>query len=144
MIYKRLGIPSGIGFLEHFLGGHVNVGPVTVFGENAMHWGVTIVTQKWGYVCFRLPIPSFGRWWPLYFYVSPNATPWASTFYIGPSRTERTASVLRRNKYGHNFDCRRMWIACPDCNGRENQSSAFCWLCDGTGEIMDRMESSNG
>ncbi|MEE8729756.1 MAG: hypothetical protein SOI28_05715 [Rahnella inusitata] len=68
---------------ESFLSGHINVGRVTIFGDNAMHWAVNIRTKRWGYICFRLPFRSHRRWWPLYFYCSPNGTPWAATFKIG-------------------------------------------------------------
>jgi len=90
--------------LDRLFGGHINIGPVTVYGRNAMHWAVNISTKRWGYVCFRLPLRCYGRWWPLYFYVSPNAAPWASTFYIGNDRGERSASVQRRRAFGHRFD----------------------------------------
>jgi hypothetical protein len=73
---------SQLPFWERYFGGHVNIGPVTIFGENAMHWAVNIKTTRWGYVCFRLPLRSFGRWWPLYWYCSPDATPQAATFII--------------------------------------------------------------
>ena len=88
---------------EHF-GGHVNLGPVTAYGENAMHWAVNVRTRWWGYVCFRLPVRCFGRWWPLYLYASPNGTPWASTFCVGEGQDERRRAVLRRATFGHNFD----------------------------------------
>ena len=84
--------------------GHIDVFNITIYGENAMHWGVTIHTNRFGYVCFRLPLRCFGSWWPLYFYLSPNATPWASTFYMGSERSIRTESAIRRKKYGHNFN----------------------------------------
>lgn len=41
---------------ENFMSGHVSFGPVTIFGENAMHWAVNIKTKRWGYICFRLPL----------------------------------------------------------------------------------------
>jgi hypothetical protein len=71
-----------------------------------MHWGVNVHTKRWGFVCFRLPLTCFGRWWPLYFYVSPNATPWASTFHRGGWRSERERerAEQRRAAFGHNFD----------------------------------------
>ena len=75
-----------LSFAENFLGGHWKLGSFTLYGENAMHWAVNIKT-RWGYVCFRLPFKCFGRWWPLYFYISPNATPWAATFIIPKSYT---------------------------------------------------------
>lgn len=87
------------------LGGQVSVGPVTVYGHNAMHWGVNVWTKKYGYVCFRLPFRCFGRWWPLYFYLSPNATPWAATFMLGKrARVEGRDTIRRRRaELGHNF-----------------------------------------
>ena len=93
-----------LSFRENFLGGHICLGSVTVYGENAMHWTVNIKTSRWGYVCFRLPFRCFGSWWPLYFYVSPNATPWASTLYMGESKSQKKKSKIRREKYGHNFN----------------------------------------
>jgi len=69
-------------FWDRHFGGHIAIGPVTIYGENAMHWAVNIRTKRWGYVCFRLPLRCFGRWLPLYFYCSPNATPGAATFII--------------------------------------------------------------
>lgn len=77
---------------------------ITIYGDNAMHYGITVWTNKWGFICFRLPLKSCGKWWPLYFYVSPNATPWASTFYLGPDRREKWLSKIRRVAFGHNFD----------------------------------------
>ncbi len=96
-------------WLERKLSGHISIGPVTLYGANAMHWAVDIRTRRWGYVCFRLPLPCFGRWWPMYFYLSPNATPWASTFYLGDERGEREAAKQRRERLGHNFDSESNW-----------------------------------
>lgn len=67
---------------ENHMGGHVSLGPLVIYGENAMHWAVNI-SSPWGYICFRLPLRCFGRWWPLYFYISPDATPQAATFLVG-------------------------------------------------------------
>jgi len=91
--------------LDHWMGGHIHFGSVTIYGRNAMHWGVNIHTRRWGYVCFRLPFTCYGKWWPLYFYVSPNATPWASTFLWGGDgdHSARTARE-RRDAFGHNFN----------------------------------------
>ena len=72
----------GLGFWRNVFGGHMNIGPITIFGENAMRWAVNIKTKRWGYVCFRLPFRCFGRWWPLYFYCSPDGTPTSATFII--------------------------------------------------------------
>lgn len=69
-------------FWERYFGGHVTLGPVTIYGENAMHWAVNIRTERWGWVCFRLPLRCFGRWWSLYWYCSPDATPCRATFKV--------------------------------------------------------------
>lgn len=91
--------------ITKFFSGHIRIGNVTVYGRNAMHWGVVVWTKRWGAVCFRLPLRCFGRWWPLYFYVSPNATPWASTYYIGGLDWEHQGDKARRRRraFGHNF-----------------------------------------
>lgn len=70
-------------FKYEFLTGHISVGRLTVYGRNAMHWGVTFWTKKYRFICFRLPLPCFGKWYPLYFYCSPDATPCAATFKLG-------------------------------------------------------------
>lgn len=57
---------------ERLMAGHISIGNLTVYGRNVMHWGVNLYTKKYGYVCFRLPLPCYGRWWPLYFYCSPK------------------------------------------------------------------------
>lgn len=73
---------KSLSWWENFMGGHLSIGPLTIYGENAMHWAVNIRTQRWGYVCFRLPFRCFGNWWPLYFYTSPNGTPAKATYCI--------------------------------------------------------------
>lgn len=91
---------------KEWMTGHINIGKrITVYGRNAMHWGVTIRTKKYGYICFRLPFTCERRWYPLYLYFSPNATPWASTFFIGKnhSRGQKKLSKLRKQSFGHNF-----------------------------------------
>lgn len=92
-------------WLDNILGGCVSIGPATFHGHNAMHWGAYIKTRRWGYVCFRLPLPCYGRWWPLYFYLSPNATPWAATFMLGRKhrRDDWALARVRRNRLGHGF-----------------------------------------
>lgn len=66
--------------IERFFGGHLSIGPLTIYGENAMHWAVNIRCQR-GYLCFRLPLRCFGYWWPLYCYFSPDATPHSATWW---------------------------------------------------------------
>jgi hypothetical protein len=98
-----------------FLGGHISVGRLTIYGRNAMHWGITFWTKKYGFICFRLPLTCFGRWWPLYLYFSPNATPWASTFMIGKKHDSKDWALSRVRRYalGHNF----YYNSEPDENG---------------------------
>lgn len=91
---------------EKIMSGHISIGRLTVYGRNAMHWGVQIWTKKYGYICFRLPLTCYGKWWPLYLYFSPNATPWAATFMLGKkhSRDDWALARIRRLCLGHNFD----------------------------------------
>ena len=36
---------------EKILGAHVDIGPITIYGENAAHWAVNI-NSKWGVYLF--------------------------------------------------------------------------------------------
>jgi len=78
---------------------------VVIFGFNAMHVAIHIWTKRWGYICFHPTVRCFGKWWRWYFYLSPNATPWAATFAIGPGIREedKVRANLRQHVYGHNF-----------------------------------------
>ena len=89
--------------LERYLGGHVSIGRVTIYGLNAMAWGVTIDTKKYGYICFRLPFTTWFVWQPLYFYFSPNGTPTHSTLYYGKSKDIKEKSKIRKELLGHGF-----------------------------------------
>jgi hypothetical protein len=90
-------------FLEKYLGGHLTIGKMTVHGLNAMHWGVTYHTKKYGYISFRLPFTCWGKWIPLYFYISPDGTPQSSTLYIGNDLEEKKLSKLRYKYLGHGY-----------------------------------------
>ncbi len=100
----------GLSWFENFIGGHVSIGPITIFGANAMCWTVNIST-KWGYLCFTLPVMARWRinsrgqkWWQWYIYLSPNGTPWASTFYRGSDKNEVIRAKIRKRNFGHGFD----------------------------------------
>lgn len=67
---------------ERRLSGHISIGPIVIYGFNAMHCAVNIRTDRFGYICFKPPTFVFGRWWPAYFYVSPDATPQSATFNL--------------------------------------------------------------
>lgn len=92
---------------------HFRLGPLTIFGANAMHFSWQLRT-RWGYLCAR-PSTFYRRhgsdggrigWWRWYVYLSPNGTPWAATFAIGPglSADEKRGAKQRRQKYGHGFN----------------------------------------
>jgi hypothetical protein len=78
---------------ERHLGGHLSLGPITVYGFNAMHLAVNIRSPL-GYVCFH---PGWGPW-PWSFYVSANATPWGAWLVAGPAieREDRARAASRR------------------------------------------------
>jgi len=83
--------------------GHINLGKrITVYGNNAMHYSIEIWTKRFGFICFHPSIKD----WPWYFYCSPNATPWAATYAIGPGLREddKKFAPIRKSKFGHNFD----------------------------------------
>lgn len=95
--------------LAVLIGGHFNLGHLTIFGDNAMHFGCTYWTKRYGYICFQLPIPcgiaDKFRWQPLYLYLSPNATPWCATYVLG-SRfdfKDKIKAKYRKKLLGHNF-----------------------------------------
>jgi hypothetical protein len=100
-----------LGFWQTYFGGHITIGSVTIFGANAMNWTVNISTKKWGYICFTLPVLArFSRdrynkklIYQWYFYISPNATPWACTFYRGSNKNERIRAMIRKMNFGHGF-----------------------------------------
>lgn len=79
---------------------------VTFYGRNAMHFAVNIRTKRHGWLCFQPPVRCFGVWWPWYIYFSPNATPWASTWAIGPGvdRDEKIRAAIRRYRFGLKYD----------------------------------------
>lgn len=102
---------KSLSWTENFMSGHISFFGITVFGSNAMQWAVNIRTQKWGYICFTLPTPARlktrsdgSKWWQWYFYLSPNATPWAATFYRGSDKNEIIRAQIRKLNFGHGFD----------------------------------------
>lgn len=73
---------KGLSWWENFMSGHLTIGRVTIYGENAMHWAVNIKLKN-TWMCFRLPLRCFGEWMPLYLYFSPNGTPTKATWKVG-------------------------------------------------------------
>lgn len=101
---------KSLSWFENFMGGHLCIGPITIYGANAMRWAVNIKTKK-GYLCFTLPVPSRIRtnrdgykWLDWYAYLSPNGTPWACTWYIGWDKNEQIRAKIRNLNFGHGFD----------------------------------------
>jgi len=96
--------------------GHFTIGRLTVFGDNAMHFGCTFWTEKYGYLCWRLPIVcglsgkiKYGdklHWRPMYFYISRNATPWAAVFMLGRKHSPDDWAVarVRKRHFGWGYD----------------------------------------
>lgn len=62
--------------------GHVSIGPVVIYGANAMHWAVN-VWFRGNYWCFHPTTRTFGGYWPWYFYISQDATPTRASFRRG-------------------------------------------------------------
>lgn len=96
-------------WLIRHLGEHVTIKwfglHLTVYGFNAMLLAVILWTRKWGWVCFQPPVHFLGwnRRWK--FYVSPNATPSAATYAIGPgiSKQDKRRARMRAAVLGHNY-----------------------------------------
>lgn len=99
------------------LEGHISIGNLTIFGDNAMHFGCHYHTKKYGYICWRLPFlcgisdklryeDTKLYWRPLYFYISRNATPWAAVFMLGKkhSPSDWAAARMRKKYFGWNYD----------------------------------------
>lgn len=90
---------------ENFMSGHISIYKMTIYGANAMCWTVQIHTKRYGYICFTLPsIRRNKSKQGYYFYLSPNGTPWASTFYIGYDKKEQIKAKIRKFNFGHNFN----------------------------------------
>lgn len=115
---------KGLSWWENFMGGHISIGPVTIFGSNAMNWVMEIRT-RWGALCFTLP--ALARWrtdrygkkhFHWHIYLSPNCTPWACTFYRGDNKGEVIRAKIRKINFGHNFDTTKHWDALQVINNK--------------------------
>jgi hypothetical protein len=69
-------------FFTRYLGGHCNLGPITFYGYNAMHWAINIRTSR-GWFCFKPVSWAFGKWWDGYVYFSRDATPYSASWGFG-------------------------------------------------------------
>lgn len=89
--------------INKHLTGHLSLGPVTIYGSNAMNWAINIKTKRWGYICAKWPTKTRSGGYEWYFYLSPNATPWACTFYMGSDKDEAIRAQIRKLNFGHGF-----------------------------------------
>ena len=93
---------------KHF-GGHFSIiifgHRVTVYGHNAMHFAVNISSLRYGYICFRPTTQFYRHKWQWYFYLSPNGTPSAATYAIGPgiAKEDQRKAKARYAMYGHGY-----------------------------------------
>ena len=101
---------DSLSWWENFMGGHISFLGITIFGANAMRWSVNIRTKWWGCICFTLPV--LARFttcrdgvkrWKWYFYLSPDGTPCASTFYRGSDKNEKIRAQIRKLNFGQGF-----------------------------------------
>jgi len=77
-----------------------------------MYFSAHFETKKYGYVSFALPtvkriINKSNKIQDKFFmYVSPNGTPWAATYVVGPkfSTYEKRLAKQRKRFLGHNFN----------------------------------------
>jgi hypothetical protein len=98
-----------IKFLDKHVGGHITFAlfglECTWYGHNAMHFAFNAKT-RYGYICMQPPAWCDGIWWKPYLYLSPNATPGAATFAIGPGLThsEKKLSHVFRAMFGHGYN----------------------------------------
>lgn len=111
---------KSLSWWDNFMSGHISLGKLTIFGANAMNWTVNYSTKKYGYICFTLPaIVRFKKYdykqgWSYkntyiqwYFYLSPNGTPWASTYYRGSNKDEVLRARVRFKNFGHGFSTKK-------------------------------------
>jgi len=123
-----------------YLGGRISIcRNIIIHGFNAMHVSIQIRHKKYGWICFHPPLPliifGIGNKWPWYIYISPNATPWASTLLIGPrfSRKKKKEAKERKKLFGYVFDPNILF--CPKCDEYHMKSyddsgtAIFCSKC---------------
>ena len=79
--------PFRLPWYERWLGGHLSLWRVTIYGFNAMHVAINI-RMFGGFLCFHPPMWCFGKWWRWYLYFSPNATPQHSVWGFGGGMNE--------------------------------------------------------
>lgn len=66
---------------DRWISGHINIGRLTIYGRNAMHYAWNYKRKDGMYVCFRPPSRCFGMRLGWYLYISPDGTPSSATYY---------------------------------------------------------------
>lgn len=85
-------------------GGHRSIGVATLYGfDTAMHGAIEAPT-RWGWLVISVPRLG-GKPIPWGAFLSPNGTPWAATWLIGPRHCagERRMARVRRALWGHGY-----------------------------------------
>lgn len=82
-------------WMDRWFTGHVRLGPLVIYGANAMHWAINWRTRR-GYVCFHPPTRTFGARWPWYLYYSRDATPHRAFWGYGPGFREEGGTLAAR------------------------------------------------
>lgn len=72
------------------------------FEKGVEFWWGLIHIGRYRFLCFRFPTitgrsNNNKRW---YIYLSPNATPWACTWFIGSDKNEKIRARIRRLNFG--------------------------------------------
>jgi hypothetical protein len=98
----------------------LNLGPVTVYAFNRKHIWIDVKAKRFGYITFERT-PRRKSWC---MYASPNATPWACTWYAGTDKEEAVRGSIRKYIFGHGFDCRD-----------ESNYAALCNLNDSLDDV---------
>lgn len=97
--------------LNRLLENHITVGPLTVYGANAMHWAAELRLPLGLTLCAHPTTRTFGGRWPWYAYLSTNGTPWGALWAVGPGvdnvdkrRAEVRREVLHRLVHSDAFE----------------------------------------
>lgn len=80
----------------------IKLGNLTIYNNNShFTWGHLYI-GRYKFFCFWFPTitgwKNKDRRWHLF--LSPNATPWACTWYIGDNKDERIRARIRRHNFG--------------------------------------------
>lgn len=83
-------------WLDRIFTGHVHLGPLTIYGANAMHWAVNLRLTRLRTLCFHPTTRTFGGRWRWYVYLSPDCTPSTAYWGFGPGFRQEGNSAQER------------------------------------------------